>query len=64
MPTRSFTCRRRGNCCSIERFRTEGSQRYTAVELIPLQLLAYHVAVYLGKDVDQPRDFSKTVMSD
>lgn len=35
-----------------------------AVELIPLQLLAYHVAAYLGKDVDQPRDFSKTVMSD
>lgn len=32
-----------------------------AVSLIPLQLLAYHVAVLLGKDVDQPRDFSKSV---
>lgn len=34
------------------------------VELIPLQLLAYHVAVHMGQDVDQPRNFSKAVMSD
>ena len=28
---------------------------------IPLQLLAYHMAVLLGKDVDQPRNLAKSV---
>jgi glucosamine--fructose-6-phosphate aminotransferase (isomerizing) len=28
---------------------------------IPLQLLAYHVAVYRGSDVDQPRNLAKSV---
>jgi glucosamine--fructose-6-phosphate aminotransferase (isomerizing) len=28
---------------------------------IPLQLLAYHIAVYRGKDVDQPRHLAKSV---
>jgi len=28
---------------------------------IPLQLLAYHVAVMRGKDVDQPRNLAKSV---
>ena len=28
---------------------------------IPLQLLAYHVAVRLGCDVDQPRNLAKSV---
>src|SRR5204862_1831217 len=28
---------------------------------IPLQLLAYHVAVYRGTDVDQPRNLAKSV---
>ena len=28
---------------------------------LPLQLLAYHVAVYRGTDVDQPRNLAKTV---
>jgi glucosamine--fructose-6-phosphate aminotransferase (isomerizing) len=28
---------------------------------IPLQLLAYHVAVRLGRDVDQPRNLAKSV---
>jgi glucosamine--fructose-6-phosphate aminotransferase (isomerizing) len=31
------------------------------LSVIPLQLLAYHVAVSLGKDVDQPRNLAKTV---
>ena len=35
-----------------------------AVELVPLQLLAYHVAAFLGHDVDHPRDFGKSVTSD
>jgi glucosamine--fructose-6-phosphate aminotransferase (isomerizing) len=29
--------------------------------VIPLQLLAYHVAVDLGRDVDQPRNLAKSV---
>ena len=28
---------------------------------IPLQLLAYHVAVFRGTDVDQPRNLAKSV---
>jgi glucosamine--fructose-6-phosphate aminotransferase (isomerizing) len=28
---------------------------------IPLQFLAYHVAVHLGTDVDQPRNLAKSV---
>ena len=29
--------------------------------VLPLQLLAYHVAVRLGRDVDQPRNLAKSV---
>ena len=29
--------------------------------VVPLQLLAYHIADKLGKDVDKPRNLSKTV---
>ena len=29
--------------------------------LIPLQLLAYHIAVHRGCDVDQPRNLAKSV---
>ena len=28
---------------------------------IPLQLLAYHIAVLRGNDVDQPRNLAKSV---
>jgi glucosamine--fructose-6-phosphate aminotransferase (isomerizing) len=31
------------------------------VYTIPLQLLAYHTAVHMGKDVDQPRNLAKSV---
>jgi glutamine---fructose-6-phosphate transaminase (isomerizing) len=31
------------------------------VNVIPLQLLAYHIGVWLGKDVDQPRNLAKSV---
>ncbi|RYG31642.1 MAG: glutamine--fructose-6-phosphate aminotransferase, partial [Burkholderiales bacterium] len=31
------------------------------VSTIPLQLLAYHVAVEKGTDVDQPRNLAKSV---
>ena len=28
---------------------------------IPMQLLAYHTAVFMGTDVDQPRNLAKSV---
>ena len=31
------------------------------VALIPVQLLAYHTAVFMGTDVDQPRNLAKSV---
>ena len=31
------------------------------LEIVPLQLLAYHIAVRRGCDVDQPRNLAKTV---
>jgi len=31
------------------------------VDVVPAQLLAYHVAVALGRDVDQPRNLAKSV---
>jgi glucosamine--fructose-6-phosphate aminotransferase (isomerizing) len=31
------------------------------LEVIPLQLLAYHIAVLRGCDVDQPRNLAKSV---
>jgi glutamine---fructose-6-phosphate transaminase (isomerizing) len=29
--------------------------------VLPLQLFAYHIAVALGRDVDQPRNLAKSV---
>ncbi|HXM74697.1 MAG TPA: glutamine--fructose-6-phosphate aminotransferase, partial [Chthoniobacterales bacterium] len=31
------------------------------LSVIPLQLLAYHLAVALGRDVDKPRNLAKSV---
>lgn len=31
------------------------------LSVIPLQLLAYHIAVIRGEDVDQPRNLAKAV---
>jgi glucosamine--fructose-6-phosphate aminotransferase (isomerizing) len=31
------------------------------LEVVPLQLLAYHMAVLKGTDVDQPRNLAKSV---
>jgi glucosamine--fructose-6-phosphate aminotransferase (isomerizing) len=31
------------------------------IEIIPLQLLAYYIAVVRGCDVDQPRNLAKSV---
>ncbi len=34
---------------------------YPLLAVVPLQLLAYHIAVCKGKDVDQPRNLAKSV---
>ncbi len=34
---------------------------FPILEMVPLQLLAYHIAVRLGCDVDQPRNLAKSV---
>jgi glucosamine--fructose-6-phosphate aminotransferase (isomerizing) len=34
---------------------------YPLLNVVPLQLFAYHVAVHLGCDVDQPRNLAKSV---
>jgi len=34
---------------------------YPILTVVPLQLLSYHIATLLGKDVDQPRNLAKTV---
>ena len=31
------------------------------IEIVPLQLLAYHIGVLRGCDVDQPRNLAKSV---
>ncbi len=36
-------------------------QREAVLATAPLQLLAYHVAVLKGTDVDQPRNLAKSV---
>ena len=48
-PTRSSRCRAPTRCCS------------RCVAVVPLQLLAYHIARLRGEDVDQPRNLAKTV---
>jgi glucosamine--fructose-6-phosphate aminotransferase (isomerizing) len=39
----------------------EGENVTPILYTIPLQLLAYHVAVLKGTDVDQPRNLAKSV---
>ncbi len=34
------------------------------LEIVPLQLLAYHIAVRRGCDVDQPRNLAKSVTAE
>jgi len=43
------------------RFRRRTSCCWPILEIVPLQLLAYHIAVRRGCDVDQPRNLAKSV---
>ena len=37
------------------------AHRAPSSAVVPLQLFAYHIAVWLGLDVDQPRNLAKSV---
>ena len=52
LPARSTTC---SSC------RRREAELDPILLTIPLQLLAYHAAVALGRDVDQPRNLAKSV---
>ena len=59
-PTPTATSRSRKAC------RSSGSRRIAArlspiLHVVPLQLLAYHVALVRGTDVDKPRNLAKSV---
>jgi glutamine---fructose-6-phosphate transaminase (isomerizing) len=45
----------------IPRFRRRRSCWSPLIEIVPLQLLAYYIAVRRGCDVDQPRNLAKSV---
>ncbi len=45
----------------IEIPRAQGSIAEALIAIIPLQLLAYYVALFKGNDVDQPRNLAKSV---
>jgi glucosamine--fructose-6-phosphate aminotransferase (isomerizing) len=49
---------RHGQIIELE---TGGALLAPVVLTVPLQLLAYHVAVLRGTDVDQPRNLAKSV---
>ena len=48
---------------AFEQFRVPEADSYINPLLyaIPVQLLAYHAAVFMGTDVDQPRNLAKSV---
>ncbi|HET7930140.1 MAG TPA: glutamine--fructose-6-phosphate transaminase (isomerizing) [Rhodanobacteraceae bacterium] len=50
-----------GNRGELMKVDTGGNFTAPAVFTVPLQLLAYHVAVLRGTDVDQPRNLAKSV---
>ena len=45
----------------IEIPQTSGTIEEALISAVPLQLLAYYVALYKGNDVDQPRNLAKSV---
>ena len=55
---RSSLSERHGEVVELD---TGGALLAPTVLTVPLQLLAYHVAVLRGTDVDQPRNLAKSV---
>jgi len=54
-------CRLEGYCESLFCLPETDDDLMPILTSIPMQLLAYHVAVYKGTDVDQPRNLAKSV---
>lgn len=52
-----------GNHRTFHRIRVPKAHSFISPLLyaIPVQLLAYHAAVFIGTDVDQPRNLAKSV---
>jgi glucosamine--fructose-6-phosphate aminotransferase (isomerizing) len=50
-----------GDRGAVIRVASGGNLIAPAVFTVPLQILAYHVAVLRGTDVDQPRNLAKSV---
>lgn len=50
-----------GDNCHVTKIPLVGGHVTPIVYILPLQLLAYHVAVLKGTDVDQPRNLAKSV---
>jgi glucosamine--fructose-6-phosphate aminotransferase (isomerizing) len=51
-----------GGNLRLEHFESQTHELLLPIlETIPLQLLAYHIAVRRGCDVDQPRNLAKSV---
>ena len=48
-------------CRSRPRHSRGAGRLLPILEIVPLQLLAYHIAVRRGCDVDQPRNLAKSV---
>ena len=46
---------------STIKLKTTNEDLLSLEAVIPLQLLAYYIAEFLGKDVDQPRNLAKSV---
>jgi glucosamine--fructose-6-phosphate aminotransferase (isomerizing) len=51
----------RGNVDRMIKFPESNYLLSPLISIIPLQLLAYHIAVLKGTDVDQPRNLAKVV---
>ena len=58
-----MTQSRYGNCSAVDVIEMPRAPEFLqpVVAAIPLQLLAYHVALIKGTDVDQPRNLAKSV---
>jgi fructoselysine-6-P-deglycase FrlB-like protein len=61
-PLSSLSCPvLRALCGRVEVVESVSGPFDALVYAAPVQLLAYHVAVFMGKDVDQPRNLAKSV---
>jgi glucosamine--fructose-6-phosphate aminotransferase (isomerizing) len=51
----------KGKCEDVISLPSCGRYARPILEVVPLQLLAYHMAVLKGTDIDQPRNLAKSV---